>query len=457
MLVLRPLILMLVLLACASVGVSRLAAQGGGAGGPTRPAPAPARPDTSTMRPMVFYHAHGGDNACGPGCSEWIAAEGKIDAGSPGRLQHLLTQLHGARLPIFFNSPGGRVTASMEIGRLIRARALTVSVGHTIPLDCIPGSAASTPCDTNTGAGQHIEAELDPFTAMCNSGCVYAVMGGKVRLIPPWVRLGIHDVSVDPQFRGRLSAQVVEAIEDVAKSRLHTYVLLMGIDERILSEAFAVPSTTVEFLSRDDTARFGLDRREFGETVWRFISKPTPAIRKDFFVHARNKEPRYIDGLLNLSCGTWPGSRYVLTFARKLLPSDPAAVPAQPAIGIRVNDKEVSLLRRQDAKFYVRATLLMPTALDGIADKASIFLPRTELGGEAGQAGDITLAMDGFSAVYSKLQKACPPVAHAVPALPLPKSVNQTAPFWPNRFGADLPDGKQPAHQPNAVEGDFQP
>ena len=29
--------------------------------------------------PMIFFVAKGEPNACGPGCSEWIAAEGTFD------------------------------------------------------------------------------------------------------------------------------------------------------------------------------------------------------------------------------------------------------------------------------------------------------------------------------------------------------------------------------------------
>ena len=39
----------------------------------------------STPPPIVFYLAKGEADACGPGCNEWIAAEGQIDAGAARR------------------------------------------------------------------------------------------------------------------------------------------------------------------------------------------------------------------------------------------------------------------------------------------------------------------------------------------------------------------------------------
>jgi hypothetical protein len=401
----RPLVL-LALLACCTAGGSRVAAQ-------TPPTPAmtqPALQDITLLHPMVFYDARGDADACGPGCSEWIAAEGQIDNDSANRLQHLLRQLNGARLPIFFHSPGGRVISSMALGRLIRARQLTVSVGHTIPLGCDPDSTGEKSCEAKIRSGQPIESELDPLTAMCNSACVYAVAGGTVRLIPPWVMLGIHDVGVDPSHRN-WAAQAIKFAKASATARLQNYLHLMGIDDQLLKKAFAIPNSSIGRLSRDDAARFGLDRREFGETMWRFIDKSGPIILKGFFVRTGSEEPRYIDGFVNLSCGKRPSVRYVLAFGRELLPSDPSASSAQRFVSLRLSekrfDKQIYVHRQQHPKLYLSGTQLALTALDDVTDAATIILPGTEFGRERGPAGDITLSMNGFSAAYAKLQKAC--------------------------------------------------
>src|SRR5689334_10324174 len=57
--------------------------------------------------PMIFYLAKGDDDACGPGCSEWIAAEGQFDADTAQRLRAFLNRLGKRKLPIFFHSLGG--------------------------------------------------------------------------------------------------------------------------------------------------------------------------------------------------------------------------------------------------------------------------------------------------------------------------------------------------------------
>jgi len=42
--------------------------------------------------PMIFYLAKGDDDACGPGCGEWIAAEGQIEVDTAQRLRTFLTR-----------------------------------------------------------------------------------------------------------------------------------------------------------------------------------------------------------------------------------------------------------------------------------------------------------------------------------------------------------------------------
>jgi hypothetical protein len=406
----------LALIACCAAQTPAVMAQ-------TAPDPAPkppAAPNPAVMRPMVFYDAHGEANACGPGCSEWIAADGKIDPGTADRLQHLLAQLKGARPPIFFHSPGGSVAGSISLGEVIRARKLTVSVGHTVPLNCDPEPKSQKSCDAEIRAGHPIEAKLDLPTAMCNSGCVYALAGGVVRLIPPWVTLGIHDVGFDPAVAKirHPSTLAIEAAKAVTHTRLRNYIRRMGIDEGLLTEAFATPFTSVGRLSRDDAARFGLDRREFGETLWQFVDKPQPAVRKLFFVRADNGERHYVNALVNVSCGPWLGGRAIAVLARQRLDSETETVVGQPAVSIRVNGQDIRLARATSAKLtsaklYLWSGQLAVTTLDAVSDEAAMVLPGEELGRQLGPSGDVSVAMTGFSAAYAKLKLCAQETAQA--------------------------------------------
>lgn len=365
-------------------------------------------PDPTVMEPMVFYDAHGEANACGPGCSEWIAADGKIDRGTADRLQRLLTQLKGARPPIFFHSPGGSVTGSILLGEVIRARKLTVSVGHTVPLNCDRDPKGRNSCDADIRAGHPIKANFDPLAAMCNSACVYALAGGVVRLIPPWVTLGIHDVGFDPATAKirHPSARAIEAAKVVTHARLRQYIRRMGIDEGLLTEAFATPFTSIGRLTRDDAARFGLDRREFGETVWQFVDKPRPAVTKMFFVRADSGEHRYVNALVSVSCVPSLGGRAIAVLARQRAASDTETAAGQPAASIRLNGQNIRLARRTSAKLYLWSGQFPVTNLDAVSDETAMVLSGEKFGHQQGRSGDISLDMTGFAAAYAKL-KVC--------------------------------------------------
>src|SRR5580700_6170246 len=95
---------------------------------PTQVKPAQVKP--SDTPPMAFFVAKGEANACGPGCSEWIAADGKIDLAAAQRLRALLAKLGRRKLPVFFNSAGGAVIGAIALGRVIRSQKIEVSVAR---------------------------------------------------------------------------------------------------------------------------------------------------------------------------------------------------------------------------------------------------------------------------------------------------------------------------------------
>ena len=92
---------------------------------------ASAQPD---LEPMIFFVAKGERNACGPGCSEWIAAEGMFEGPKvEQRFRDLLATLKGRNLPIVFNSLGGVIGEALVLGRILRERRMAASVGKSYP------------------------------------------------------------------------------------------------------------------------------------------------------------------------------------------------------------------------------------------------------------------------------------------------------------------------------------
>ncbi len=263
-------------------------------GAATEPAAKPATKAAAKPAPLpppiVFFVAKGDASACGLGCSEWIAAEGTIDAGADGRLRALLKKLGGRKLPIYFHSPGGAIPAGLAIGRIMRAHGLTAGVGRTIPVGCDPKAAREPACDKLKRSGRELLADLDTSSVMCNSACVFSLVGAAVRDVGPGVKLGIHSASIKFSLR-RIDARghvlsttpthVAPAVASRALQgnydRIAAYMREMGIAPGLLDAARKIPSDRVRYLSRDEIVAFGIDRRELVESLWLFSDQSSVA------------------------------------------------------------------------------------------------------------------------------------------------------------------------------------
>lgn len=156
------------------------------------PAKRPVAPPNAVVNPlkspMVFFRAKGEPNACGPGCNEWIAAEGELTNGTAERMRAFLKR-EGGKRPIYFNSPGGITAESIAMGRLMRERGMTARVARTIPEEC---ANESKECASAKRSGRELPSRLTSTLSQCNSACVYAIVGARTREIAPEAHLGIH-------------------------------------------------------------------------------------------------------------------------------------------------------------------------------------------------------------------------------------------------------------------------
>ncbi len=83
---------------------------------------------------MIFYVAHGAAGACGPDCSEWIAAEGTVQWDTYKRLLAILDRQAGRKPPVVIHVWGGaaaNLNVATSLGRIMRDRGLDTMVGTT--------------------------------------------------------------------------------------------------------------------------------------------------------------------------------------------------------------------------------------------------------------------------------------------------------------------------------------
>jgi hypothetical protein len=215
--------------------------------------------DDQKRHPLIFYVAKGAPNACGPGCSAWIVAEGKIDQASGTRFTEFVAGLPRRDLPIFFNSTGGITSAAAQIGATLRQYRMTVGVGRTIPEGCDSSTPIRESCRRLMQSKPEHRARLVVGGSVCASACVVAIVGGSVRRFGRGVRLGIHALRDMPGSR-LTTAQVYR--------QLKRYFLEMGVDPGIVEASSRTSADDIHFLSREEMARFGIETAGPFETHW---------------------------------------------------------------------------------------------------------------------------------------------------------------------------------------------
>jgi hypothetical protein len=230
-------------------------------------AAAPRAPDDYSLiqrQPMIFFVARGQPNACGPACSEWIAAEGAIDPDAAKRLLDFLAALPRRDLPIFFNSAGGIARQAVALGAILREQRMTAGVGRTLPDGC--RNIIDDACRRVMQSKSEHRARLVTAGARCFSACVYALVGASVRRVARDAQLGIHSVRVIP-IPGREPRGPAPKVDDF-HGLLKRYFIEMGVDPGLIDAAAKVSANTVRYMSRDEIGRFGVEVWDIYETPW---------------------------------------------------------------------------------------------------------------------------------------------------------------------------------------------
>jgi hypothetical protein len=178
---------------------------------------------------------------CGEVCPLGIQAEGSIGKDTATEFLEFVNNLPRSKhlKPIvFMNSPGGVLEGSMKLGFVFRQLKMTVAVALA----------------EKTGAGLFAPAQ-------CHSACVYALMGGKKRVVPPSSKIGVHAIftnkfefdplHAEPPFR-KISAPT--NVNDVARK----YTKYMGVSSQLVNLAETVSPNSISILTPAQVSKFKL-------------------------------------------------------------------------------------------------------------------------------------------------------------------------------------------------------
>jgi hypothetical protein len=166
-------------------------------------------------------------NACQPDCRGWVSAVGIVTADSPREFEEFAKGRQLAGATIVLDSSGGSVNDSITLGRKFRSLGALTTVGATIRRQ------------TASGDRPGVAPE-----AYCESMCVFLLLSGKSRYVPPAAHVRVHQIwmgdRADDAKAASYTAQDLMIVQrDIG--RLTKYTFDMGGTGDLLSLALSVP------------------------------------------------------------------------------------------------------------------------------------------------------------------------------------------------------------------------
>ncbi len=204
----------------------------------------------ATAAEMTFSLVPMNDPAtCGKKCVQVISAEGEIGTATPDRFVDFVRRNirdKSVRSVVFIHSPGGRVVASMELGMALRKLGAATVVARIIPPEPGSGKAAWF------------------ASARCYSACVYAMMGGKKRVVPPQSAVGIHRMFMYERAMDE-SGQSLSRVyaDDDLVGNLSRYVRMMGISNDLVKTAERTSPDRIHLVSPRELRAWRLGSTKF--------------------------------------------------------------------------------------------------------------------------------------------------------------------------------------------------
>jgi hypothetical protein len=181
---------------------------------------------------MIFYIAHGAENSCGPGCSDWIAAEGGAQWDTGRRLIAILDRNPGRKLPLVINSFGASdLKGAAGVGRILHDRGLDAMLGATEVAACT--DKPETECFLLKRPGGPLDAELTTART-CSTACVLILAGGIHRTITPGNRVVLSGMEVRSRRAPNISDVRRSALTLGIDYELRTYLREMGVETEVM-------------------------------------------------------------------------------------------------------------------------------------------------------------------------------------------------------------------------------
>jgi hypothetical protein len=198
---------------------------------PARPQDAARPPVGGVISPadaMIFYLARGQDGACGPNCSEWIAAEGVVEWDTFKRLFAFAARLGERKAPVILNVWGeSNLNVAMSLGKIIRDRGLDVSAGKTVVAGCADAKDAA--CLALKHGGKSLDAAIDVSAVECDIVCLLILAGGVHRTLPADAKVVIGSTHIRDRLAPNVSEERQKGLQAFYGDQYRIYLKQMGV------------------------------------------------------------------------------------------------------------------------------------------------------------------------------------------------------------------------------------
>jgi len=187
----------------------------------------------STPDAMIFYVAHGAADACGPGCSDWIAAEGIVQWDTFKRLLAILDRQGGRKLLLVIHSWGAsNLNVATSLGRILRDRGIDATVGTTEVDACIGKPEADCFALKRPGGPLNAKEKLSDLT--CDFACVLILAGGVHRSLPPGSHVKIAGMSIHNRLAPNVSPEQRDSLNAKFTEQFRKYLAEMGVEPALI-------------------------------------------------------------------------------------------------------------------------------------------------------------------------------------------------------------------------------
>ncbi|MGF6309851.1 hypothetical protein ABIB82_004152 [Bradyrhizobium sp. i1.8.4] len=185
---------------------------------------------------MIFYVAHGAPDACGPGCSDWIAAEGAVQWDTYKRLLAILDRQNGRKLPVVINIKGNsNLNVASSLGRILRDRGIDAAVAATDVVAC--SGKSEEECFALKRPGGPLDAREKLSGTACDFACVLMLSGGVHRSLPAGSRVVLSGMAINNRLAPNVSPEHRESLTSIFTDQFRRYLGEMGIDHELLDVA----------------------------------------------------------------------------------------------------------------------------------------------------------------------------------------------------------------------------